>query len=487
MLRQVRGKLDASFEDMGEKALKNIPDPVRVYGVSVGGQAPAGASATRRPGRGLIAAAIVLVAGLALWAAWPRITGVAMQTAGLTAPEFPPLPDKPSIAVLPFENLSGDTEQEYFSDGLTEELTAQLALNPNLFVIARNSASTYKGEAVNIEQVGRELGVRFVLEGSVRKADERVRVTAQLIDATRGFHVWSERYDRDLDDIFALQDEISARIFEAVGVQITAAEVRRVRSKPTEDLSAYEAWMRAYWHFTRFRVDEMAEARRWLERAIEIDPEYAYAISLLGSTYSASAAMGWPVQPGDLDRALQLAHRAQALSADISHPFLVRAGVYLNRRRAREAEAAARRAIELAPSESIAHVFLGMSLMQQGEIQEALASFREAVRINPRGSDVAPMKGVTALALYRLGQKEEAVALFEKARSANSDLVNFRIPLVDHYEAAGEHGRAATIVQEILAVNPGLTAEAAAKMGFIARDENEIPALMANLRRAGLP
>jgi adenylate cyclase len=489
VLRQVRGKLDASYRDLGEKALKNIPDPVRVYGVTVGGQPTAPrASAGWRSGRAIvITAAVVALAGLFLWAAWPRVTGVAMRAAGLTLPDHPVLPDKPSIVVLPFQNMSGDPDQEYFSDGLTEELTAQLALSPTLFVIARNSAFTYKGQAINVEQVGRDLGVRFVVEGSVRKAGDRVRVTAQLIDATSGFHLWSERYDRDMADIFALQDEISARIYEAVGVQITAAEARRARRKPTEDLSAYEAWMRGYWHFTRFRIDEMAEARRWLERAIELDPEYAAAISLLGSTYSASVAMGWPVEAGGLDRALELANRAAALAPEISGPFLIRAGVYLNQRRSREAEIAVRKAIELVPNEAIAYVFLGVSLLQQGKIQEGLGYFRDANRINPRGSDTAPMKGITAIAMLRLGQKDEGVSLLEKARAANPDLVSFRIPLADHYEAVGEHEKAVVVVKEILSVNPGLTAEVAARSGFVARDDDEVPAMVENLRRAGLP
>ena len=489
VLRQVRGKLDASFKDLGEKALKNIPDPVHVYGVTVGSQPVAvPVSAGWRPGRVLaIAGAVVVLAGLFIWAAWPRITGVALEAAGLSLPDAPPLPDKPSIVVLPFENMSGDPAQEYFSDGLSEELTSQLSLNPLLFVIARNSAFTYKGQAMNVEQVGRELGVRYVLEGSVRKADDRVRVTAQLIDASTGFHLWSQRYDRDLADIFALQDEISEQIFAAVGLEIGDAEMQRVRRKPTDDLNAYEAWLRGIWHFNQFRRAEMDEARRWFERAIEIDPQYARAISQLGSTHTSSTAMGWTVDPGGLDRALELADRAQALDPASGRPYILRAGVYLNRRQSQEAEEAARAGIQMAPAEPIGHVFLGVALLQQGRFQEGLAFFRTAIRINPRTSEIAPMKGIMAIALYRLGQTDEAVALWEKARAANADLVSFRIPLVDHYEAAGQHAEAVAVAREILAVNPEMTAEVAANAGFVARDVDEIPALVANLRRAGLP
>jgi TolB-like protein/class 3 adenylate cyclase/Tfp pilus assembly protein PilF len=489
VLRQVRGKLDASFEDLGEKDLKNIPDPLRVYGVTVGSEP----SAEPRPGRFgarrlfAVAVAVIALAGLFLWASWPRVTGLALDAAGLSLPENPPLPDKPSIVVLPFENMSGDPDQEYFSDGLSEDLTTQLSLNPQLFVIARNSAFTYKGQAVNVEQVGRELGVRYVLEGSVRKSAGRVRVTAQLIDATSGFHLWSQRYDREMAEIFALQDEISERIFQAVGVEIRAAELQRVRRKPTKDLNAYEAWQRGYYHFVRFRIEDMAKAEQWFERAIELDPDFAQAICQLASIQTASVAMGWPVEPDALDRALELADRAYALDPFLANVYLVRAGVHLNRNESRKAEAAARRVIEMTPSESIAHVFLGIALLQQQRVAEALASFRTAVRNNPRASEVAPMRAVIALAQYRLGQTEEAVELWESARAANPDLVTYRIPLIEHYESIGEHVEASEIVGEVLAVNPDMTARVAASSGFAARVPDEIPALIAVLRRAGLP
>ena len=486
VLRQVRGKLDATFQDLGDKDLKNIPDPVRVYGVRVGSAAPAAVSTGAWSPRGGLALAGIgaLLLGLLLWAAWPRITGVALDAAGLSLPENPALPDRPSIVVLPFENMSGDPEQEYFSDGLSEDLTTQLSLNPLLFVIARNSAFTYKGQAVNVGQVGRELGVRYVLEGSVRKAGGRIRVTAQLVDAATGFHLWSQRYDREMADVFAVQDDISQQIFAAVGAEITDAEQSRARHKPTRDVNAYEAYQRGLFHFGKYRVAEMAEARRWFERAIEIDPKFARAVSLIGSTYSASVAMGWPAEPDALDRALLWAERAEQLDPTLPYPWTVRAGVHLNRRQYPEAEAAGRRVIAAAPGEPIGYMFLGVSLMQQGEFAEGLASFRKSIRQNPRASEIAPMKGILAVAQYRLGRKEEAVTLWEAARAANPDLVTFRLPLVEHYETSGQHAMAAEIVREILAVNPQLTAAVAASNGFTSRD----PATLAPvLRRAGLP
>jgi TolB-like protein/class 3 adenylate cyclase len=230
---QVRNKLDAGFTDLGDQTVKNIPDQVHVYRVQSRGQSetPARAKAAQgeRPRRlrtALLAtAAILLLLGLGLWASWPRPLGLLIDLAGVSGPPVdPPLPDKPSIAVLPFANMSADPEQEYFSDGITEDLTTALAGNPLLFVISRNSAFTYKGRAVKIEDVGRELGVRYVLEGSVRKAGDRVRITAQLVDATTGGHLWSQRYDRDLSDIFALQSEMAEEILVAAGVEIGEAD-----------------------------------------------------------------------------------------------------------------------------------------------------------------------------------------------------------------------------------------------------------------------
>ena len=197
--------------------------------------------------------------------------------------------------------------------------------------------------------------------------------------------------------------------------------------------------------------------------------------------------MGWEIDPSGLDRALELADRAQALDPSLGVPYLVRAGVHLNRRQPQEAEAAARTALRVAPGDGGGHVFLGVALMQQGGFQEGLASLRTAIRLNPRSSEFAPMKAIMATALYRLGQTEEAVLLWERARSGNPDLVSFRIPLLDHYEATGQHEKAAVVAREILAANPEMTAEVAARSGFVSRADEEVPATVANLRRAGLP
>jgi TolB-like protein/class 3 adenylate cyclase len=299
---QVRNKVDVGYTDLGDQTVKNIPEQVHVYRVQprategVGPQQSEPTLGERRrfPMALVVTAAVLLLVGGALWGTWPRPLALILDVTGVGRPPIDPaLPDKPSVVVLPFENMSGDAEQAYFSDGLTEELTANLAGSPLLFVISRNSAFSYKGRPVRVETIGRELGVRYVVEGSVRKAGERVRITAQLIDATTGHHLWSQQYDRELSDIFAVQSEISEAILVAVGVQVNEAELARIRRRPTNNLSAYEAFTRAVFLMTKYTRKDLAETRRLLERAIEIDPSYAAAYSLLGGTYSAEYAIGW--------------------------------------------------------------------------------------------------------------------------------------------------------------------------------------------------
>lgn len=224
-----------------------------------------------------------------------------------------PLPDKPSIVVLPFVNMSGDPEQEYFSDGITEELTASLSRLSNLFVISRNSAFFYKGKAVKMQDISRELGVRYVLEGSTRKAGEQVRIMAQLIDATQDHHLWSERYDRPLTDIFAVQDEIVQQIVTTLKLQLTLWEQGVPVRKTTNNLEAYNYFLRGQEHIFRFTREANVQARQMFEQAIELDPQYAGAYASLGATYFFAGYHQWNKDPQELERALALAQQAVAL------------------------------------------------------------------------------------------------------------------------------------------------------------------------------
>jgi TolB-like protein/class 3 adenylate cyclase len=348
---QVKNKLALHYDDLGEQAVKNIAAPVRMWWVVMDEAAAALAAQqaalrharpeSRGGGIPLLSRPVlvfVLVSGLlfggtvAVRYLLPSLPNTqhsapspspllgtqdsALRTAA--APAALPLPHKPSLVVLPLTNMSGDPEQEYFSDGITEDLIAGLSNLSGLFVISRHSAFTYKGKAVKIQDVGRDLGVRYVLEGSVRKSDGQVRITVQLIDATTGGHLWSGRYDRELKDIFALQEEITRKIVVHLALKLTDVEGERLEHLYTSNPEAYDYRLRGLeylWHFTK---ETSAQARQMFERAIELDPTYAVAYSLLGWTYLWEWGFQWSQDPQNLEQAFALAQKALAL--DDSHP-----------------------------------------------------------------------------------------------------------------------------------------------------------------------
>ncbi len=486
---QVRHKLEVATVDLGDQTVKNIPDPIRVYRVEPRGQPEGSERASTSPDerrrrllRLLVATAAVLVfLGLGLWVSWPRPLGLLIDVAGVSGlPIDPSLPDKPSIVVLPFTNMSADPEQEYFSDGMTEELTNALAQHSELFVISRSSAFTYKGKPIQVEDVGRELGVRYVLEGSVRKAGERIRVTAQLIDAITGFHLWSEQYDRELAAVFDVQSEIAKEIGTALQIEVRNTELGRAVSARTDDLRAYDAHLKGMSHFERFTRDDLVEARRHYQRALELDPSFGPARALLGNTYVVEYVMGWNRDPRLLERGQTLAREALEHDPTSFFAYIVLANVHNARGEFEEALASADKAIELNPNFDVPHGIRGLALVGQGRPLLAMQSMRRALRLNPKpGHSV--MAGLLGAVNYGAGHTERAVEHWEQSRSANPDMIIPRIGLTAHYESVGRHQEARTLVQEILRVNPNLTAEVANSM-FLRRDE--WPKL---LRRAGLP
>jgi adenylate cyclase len=435
-------------------------------------------------------AAVLLLLGVGIWATWPRPLGLLIDVAGVSDPPVdPPLPDEPSIAVLPFTNMSGDAEQEYFSDGLTEDLTTELARNPFLFVISRNSAFTYKGKSVKVEDVGRELGVHYVLEGSVRKAEGRVRITAQLIDATTGGHVWSERYDRDLSDVFAVQSEISQEIQAVVGAEVRQAELERVARRPTRSLSAAEiAWKAAY-HLFRGTREDNQKARHLYQRAVELDPGFVLAHGGLGNTYWVEFASGWSRDPKLLDRAEDQGRRAIAL--DPLHPIghMQVGWAHFLRGDSAEAIAAAERAIEVAPNFEMGHALRGVALAREGRLIEATRSIRRALRLSPRAPVPALLVSV-AYVNFVAGRREEAADFFERARVAGPESLPPRVWLAGYYEQEGQHAKAAAAAQEIVRVAPDLNAERAMELiPGLERllSSEEFAQFPDNLRKAGLP
>jgi len=493
---QVRNKLEAEYDDLGERPVKNIPDPVRVYKVLFSGFPNTLARPVRRRRRPLrtallaIAASVLLV-GTGLWATWPQPLGLLIDVAGMSGPRVDPaLPDAPSIVVLPFENMSGDPDQEYFSDGLTEDLTNELAHLPELFVIARNSAFVYKGQQVNVQDVGRELGVRYVVEGSVRKVGDRVRVTAQLIDATTGGHVWSERYDRDLSDIFAIQSEISEEILGVVRGKIRGTEAQRVARKRPRDYTWNDAVWRGIYHLNRGTREDNEKARRLFERAIKIDPRLPGPYAYIGRTYVIELMSGWSTDATLLDKAGDLGRRAVEL--DVWRPegegHLTLAMVNIAQGRPDRAILETERTLEIVPNDAAALTWHALALAEQGRFVEATRAIKRASRVDPRQGNAVAM--VTAYVNYGAGRRAEAIELWERVRAASRDNVIVRVALAASYEQAGRHAEAATVVQEILRVTPDLTAERATRLvpGWkMVVGAEEFARYPGYLRTAGLP
>ena len=367
----VDGKLDIGLEYLGEKEVKNIAKPVRVY------RAELGAGGTR-----------------------PAVAEA----------------ERPSIAVLAFENLSGDPEQEYFADGIAEDLITELSRLRWLMVTARNSTFTYKGQAVDVRQVGRDLGVRYVVEGSVRKGGNRVRITAQLIDAATGNHIWAERYDRDLSDIFALQDEITETLVAALQGEVGEFERERAHRKPPDNLDAWDSYQRGLWHLWRFNAEDMAEARRLFQRAGDLDANFAQAFAALGFALYLQVALSYADSPlENLDEALRFANQAVALDDKeaMAHSTLGR--VQAMRGEYDTAIVELRTAIELNPSLALAHFGLSIAFLLTGQLEQAISELDTAIRLSPRDPSVWAFYNVRARAHFFLGDYEAAV---EDARRA---------------------------------------------------------------------
>jgi adenylate cyclase len=409
---QIEGKLPFTCEFAGEHAVKNIARPVRVYRLRLDSSAPP-RPAPRRTlvGARALAGALVVLALLAGvgWGGWRWLRP--SESSGL------PLPDRPSVAVLPFANLSQDPAQEYFSDGVTEDLITGLSKVSGLFVIARNSAFTYKGKPVKVRDVGRDLGVRYVLEGGVQRAGSRVRITAQLIDAATGYHIWAERYDREVNDIFALQDEVTQQIVRAMSVKLTEAEKVRVGRAPTGVMEAYDLVLRGQDERNRATREGNDEARRLFTRAIELDPQYAAAYLNLSWTYLQSWQFLWTSDRETLERARELAEKASALNNNLASACQALGQIYLWMKQHDQALAQAERSIALAPNDADAYETLAEVLAWSGRGEESLAAILHAMRLNPHYRYF--YLWTLGHAYYLTGQRQQALDAFARLLQAN--------------------------------------------------------------------
>jgi len=424
---QVRDRLALSFEDMGEQQVKNIARPVRAYRVVT--EAAVRLPATAAPGRrrrvlrralaASIAALVLLAIGAA--ASWRLYRPHPASTAA-GAPAAPStLPNKPSIAVLPFANLSGDPAQDYLADGLTDNLLDALTQNPGLFVIARNATQVYRGKAAAPRAVAKDLGVRYVLEGSVQKSGDHIRVTAQLIDAVNDNHLLSEKYDRNLTDLFALEDDLSLQIAGALDVQLRGGTIARSLAHGTRNLEAWESLVKASQTYFRFNPADMSEAQKLAQRAVDLDPNYLAAWQFLAFTYFDQADLGWAQDRiTALGRARQLDDKILQLDPEFAGPYWLRARLELlpdlPEYDPEAALADARKSVELGLNDDPSHWTLGLVLFQLGHFEEAIAEFATALRLN-----LHPYiweSGFHALALSATGHHKEAIAEIEGATVA---------------------------------------------------------------------
>ena len=435
--------------------------------------------------RAVLVLVSVLLLGVVVTLLYPSLPTLITHHSLLVTQEAPalPLPDKPSLAVLSFTNLSEDPKQEYFSDGLTEDLTTDLSKISGLFVIARNSAFTYKGKAVKVQDVSRELGVRYVLEGSVRKMDEQLRITAQLVDATTGYHLWSERYDGELKDIFALQDEIRQKIVLALKVKLTPEEQERFKRAPTNSLNAYDYYLRSLeFGLSPLTKDANAQARQMCERALELDPQYAAAYARLSLTYWMEWFSQWSQEPQTLEHAHELAQKAVALdeSLPVAHQML--GWVYLLQKQYDQAQAEMERAITLDPNFSAGYQGLAFVLLSSGKPQEAITAATKSVRMSPHQIFLLNGLGQAYLAA---GRYEEAIATFKKVLARNPDFWFAHWGLAVIYSESGKEEEAKAEGADILRITPNFSLERWKQRNFL-KDPAEIERYAAALRKAGL-
>jgi TolB-like protein/cytochrome c-type biogenesis protein CcmH/NrfG len=370
-----------------------------------------------------------------------------------------PAPDRPVIAVLPFNNMSDDPEQEYFSDGISEDLITALSKLRWFFVIARNSSFIYKGKSVHVRQVGEELGAGYVVEGSVRKSGERVRITAQLNDVASGSHVWAERYDRDAADVFAVQDEITEAIVAAIEPQLYAAENFRVRSKPPSSLDAWGLVMRALSHWAQVSPQDHAAALELLEKAVAIDPDYCQALGVQSAIYSFGAHMGWGDPAVVVPLAEQAAQAAVRIDGEDAWAHHALGSVHLIRRRFDDALAATELALQLNPSFSHAQNYYAAALAFCGRWQEATEATKRAIRLSPRDPFLALIYGSSALAHYIGGNYEEAIRTAQTAVRLRPGFASAYRVLVAAAGISGESELAASALGELRRAHPNITRE----------------------------
>jgi adenylate cyclase len=447
---QVRKVLPMTFVDLGVQQVKNIQELVRAYEVNAPSETRDGAHARQSE-----------------------------------ADSPPPLPDKPSIAVLPFENMSGDTEQEYFADGMVEEIITALSRFKSLFVIARNSSFMFKGKAVDVKEVGRRLGVRYVLEGSVRKATGKVRITGQLIDAVTGAHIWADRFERDLTDIFALQDEMTVAVVSAIQPRLLQTEIATAARRRPENLTAYDFYLRARQQYHLTTPEGVAEAIRMAHRALELDPRFGLVAAMAGALHMQNVVWGYAVDPQfDRKEAVRLFHLA--LSVDDGDPEILAWASIISAYMVGDSESEiemADRAVALNPNSFLAWNCRGWVYEIVGLPEEAVRSFERSIRMSPVDQRLKFTLVGMGLALVELRRFDDAIVAAKKALHQNSFHPGAYRCLASAFAHLGRDAEAREAAARVLEVDPAFTISA-----WIARGgQSHSKLIIEGLRKAGLP
>ncbi len=441
---EIRNKLELAFADLGEQRVKNISEPVRAYQIRLDADAADNVMSEASPAQ----------------------------------------PDKPSIVVLAFENMSRDPEQEYFADGIAEDVITDLSKISGLFVIARNSAFSYKGKALNLQQVSRELGVRFVLEGSVRKAGNRVRITAQLIDGATGGHLWAERYDRDLTDIFDVQDEVTLKIVKALKVHLTPADKGRIERRSVVDIEAYDLFLRGRHLGFLPNQESIARSQLFFEQAITRDPSFAPPIAYLAITHALQYVNRWSADPeNSLRIARQLADKALALDPSDAHTHLASGIVHVWMKQVDRAITEAEQAIALDPNFADAYALLGSALHYAGRSEESFEKFDRVARLDP---NYPPLYlHFMAQSHFALGRYEEAITVLKNRllREPDSDISHAL--LASCYGHLGRVEEARSEWQEVLRIKPDYAIEERRRI-LPYKNPRDFDDVVQGLRKAGI-
>ena len=450
--QSVPKRLPFEYQSQGEQTLKGFDGPVRSYSVTLkAGEIVPAAELADRPARANLK-----------------------------------VPDRPSIAVLPFTNISGDSEQEYFSDGITEDIITDLSKVSGLFVIARNSSFVFKGKATNVTQVGKALGVRYVLEGSVRRAGGALRINAQLIEAASGNHLWAERYDGDLTNIFALQDEITENVVAALAVTLTRAEQSRAMGKETKDLQAYDYVLRGNSYHHRITKEDNRKAREMFERAIEHDPEYAPAYAGLAWVLVHDSNQGWSSnEQRTLKAALENAERAVLLDNSLAKAHLALADAYCWTNRQEQAVVAGRKAVALDPSYSDGHMALAYYLVITGNAEEGVEEVKKALRFNPLHANRLYYE-ILSLCHYMLKQYEAAIEAGEQAVSCDPEHLQPHMFLASAFAQLEKIDEARNHAREVMRLNPSFSSQHYVE-SLPFTNKADLDHRIDGLRKAGLP